>query len=165
MFSTAISRRAWQDSLALLNRVGSTAPRKASVSSLGEKTSCLLQKNDLNYFRRCCGPEHRSYSNGKSVQSSCRKLKNYKWENKRTAVNPSQRDSISGPGQLWFAGACFGFAGFGYGLWQYFKQRRFPEVLALSDSDSSSRAKQFNFIADVVEKASPAVVYIEIKGR
>ena len=37
-------------------------------------------------------------------------------------------------------------------------------VFAAEPLVSSPRA-QFNFIADVVEKAAPAVVYIEIKGR
>ncbi|XP_041370606.1 serine protease HTRA2, mitochondrial-like [Gigantopelta aegis] len=39
-----------------------------------------------------------------------------------------------------------------------------PPVFAAEPMHSSPRA-QFNFIADVVEKAAPAVVYIEIKGR
>ncbi|XP_064600409.1 serine protease HTRA2, mitochondrial-like [Liolophura sinensis] len=162
MFSSVISRRAWKDSLILFSRVSSTTLREVSSA---EKSCCLLRTKELNYLRGCCDLNHRSYSYGRSVQSASRCVKNSKWRNKKTAASQSQGESISGPGRLLFAGACFGLAGLSYGLWHFLKQRRFPEVLALSDSDNNSRAKQFNFIADVVEKASPAVVYIEIKGR
>lgn len=47
-------------------------------------------------------------------------------------------------------------------------QLRMPMVYAASvDSDQKrpSRREMANFIADVVEKTAPAVVYIEIQGR
>lgn len=56
--------------------------------------------------------------------------------------------------QIWPIGF---FIGFGY---YYYKKKNslFPEVSALS----GSRRAQFNFIADVVESTSKAVVFIEI---
>ena len=41
----------------------------------------------------------------------------------------------------------------------------FPEVHAITTTDGDSPRKQFNFIADIVEKIAPAVVHIEIQGR
>ena len=40
-----------------------------------------------------------------------------------------------------------------------------PQVHAAVAKDGDSPRKRFNFIADIVEKAAPAVVHVEILGR
>ncbi|XP_066250439.1 serine protease HTRA2, mitochondrial [Euwallacea similis] len=53
-----------------------------------------------------------------------------------------------------------------YLTYKLIKEKLFPQVSAASKFENkplAGRRQQFNFIADVVEKSAPAVVYIEIK--
>ena len=40
-----------------------------------------------------------------------------------------------------------------------------PNDFEEEDNFDNSRVKSFNFIADAVEKAAPAIVFIEVEGR
>ncbi|XP_006880891.1 PREDICTED: serine protease HTRA2, mitochondrial isoform X2 [Elephantulus edwardii] len=81
----------------------------------------------------------------------------------RVRVLPSgSPEPPGGRARVWLA-AALGAGGAALWLWAW--GRGCPAVHAAVSSPPASPRSQYNFIADVVEKTAPAVVYIEILGR
>ncbi len=74
----------------------------------------------------------------------------------------SKKLKLSIPFGLTIAGGAFCISLSAYKL---FGKQLAPLVNAAERDDDNSPRRKFNFIANVVEIAAPAVVYIEIKGR